>query len=47
MAKIVTAKVTTYHENPKVKRPGVHAKTKTSNNKNSKNYVKPYRGQGK
>jgi hypothetical protein len=28
------------------KRPGVHAKSKTSNNKNSKNYVKKYRGQG-
>ena len=32
---------------PKVKRPGVHAKTKTSNNKQSKNYVKKYRGQGR
>jgi hypothetical protein len=30
----------------KITRPGVHAKTKTSNNKNSKNYVKPNRGQG-
>lgn len=29
------------------KRPGVHAKTKTSKNKNSLNYKKPYRGQGK
>jgi len=32
---------------PKVKRPGVHAKTKTSNHKTSKNYVKRYRGQGR
>jgi hypothetical protein len=32
---------------PKVKRPGVHAKTKQSSNKTSKNYVKPYRGQGR
>lgn len=30
-----------------VSRPGVHAKTKMSKNKNSKNYVKPYRGQGR
>ncbi len=29
------------------KRPGVQAKSKTSNNKKSKNYVKKYRGQGK
>ncbi len=32
---------------PKVKRPGVHAKTKTSNSKSSRNYVKSYRGQGR
>jgi hypothetical protein len=32
---------------PKVKRPGVHAKSKTSSLKTSKNYVKKYRGQGK
>lgn len=32
---------------PKTKRPGVHSKKKSSNNKNSKNYVKQYRGQGK
>lgn len=31
----------------KVKRKGVHAKTKQSKNKNSKNYTKPYNGQGK
>jgi hypothetical protein len=36
-----------YAEKPKVKRPGVHAKSKTSKIKNSKNYVKTYRGQGK
>ena len=29
------------------KRPGVHAKSKTSKLKSSKNYVKKYRGQGK
>ena len=36
-----------YQSNPKKKRPGVHAKTKTSKNKNSKNYKKPNKGQGK
>ena len=30
-----------------VSRPGVHAKTKTSSHKRSKNYKKKYRGQGK
>ena len=29
------------------KRPGIHAKTKCSNSKNSKNYQKQYRGQGR
>lgn len=29
------------------KRPGVHAKTKTSKGKGSPNYQKKYRGQGK
>lgn len=32
---------------PKVSRPGIHSKTKTSKSKNSKNYKKAYRGQGK
>lgn len=36
-----------YLAKPKKKRPGVHAKSKTSKIKNSKNYVKVYRGQGK
>lgn len=31
----------------KVSRPGVHAKTKTSKLKKSKNYRKAYRGQGR
>ena len=31
----------------KVRRKGVHAKTKSSNHKRSKNYKKLYRGQGK
>jgi hypothetical protein len=32
---------------PKVKRPGVHAKTKISRSKNATNYTKPYAAQGK
>lgn len=31
---------------PKVKRKGVHSKTKNSRSKHSKNYVKKYNGQG-
>lgn len=31
---------------PKIKRPGIHSKKKSSNSKNSKNYKKKYRGQG-
>ncbi len=31
----------------RISRPGVHSKTKNSNSKKSKNYVKAYRGQGK
>ncbi len=31
----------------KVRRPGVHAKTKQSKIKTSRNYVKRYRGQGR
>jgi len=34
-------------ETPKVSRPGVHAKSKTSSLKSSKNYKKMYSGQGK
>lgn len=36
-----------YKKKPKVKRPGVHSKKKTSSLKTSKNYRKPYRGQGR
>ena len=36
-----------YRVKVKKKRPGVHAKSKSSKLKNSKNYVKAYRGQGK
>jgi hypothetical protein len=37
---------TLHYSNPKKKRPGVHAKTKTSRSKNASNYKKAYRGQG-
>jgi hypothetical protein len=36
-----------YRKKTKVRRRGVHAKSKTSNLKTSKNYVKQYRGQGR
>jgi len=32
---------------PKKKRPGIHSKSKTSKLKNSKNYKKQYKGQGR
>jgi hypothetical protein len=32
---------------PKVSRPGIHAKTKTSKSKKSRNYKKGYRAQGR
>ena len=41
------ANLSTHLESPKVNRPGVHAKSRNSNNKKSKNYVKKYRGQGR
>ena len=36
-----------YKKKTKNKRKGVHAKSKTSKIKTSRNYKKPYRGQGK
>ncbi len=44
MAKLQTA--TTFKKKPKVRRPGVHAKTKSSCSKNSRNYIKLSKGQG-
>jgi hypothetical protein len=38
---------TTFEPKPKVARPGVHGKSKSSSLKSSKNYKKAYRGQGK
>lgn len=46
MAK-VNQKVVSYVEKPKVKRPGVHSKSRHSNLKTSKHYTKAYRGQGR
>lgn len=46
MAKVKSqANVGAFTKKPKKK--GIAAKTKTSKHKNSKNYVKPYRGQGR
>lgn len=47
MAKIKSQTTSLHKERPKVSRPGVHSKTKTSKSKNSKNYKKPYAGQGR
>jgi len=44
MARLI---VGNYVDKPRRKRPGVHAKTKSSRVKGSKNYVKAYRGQGR
>ena len=50
MAKVTKSKgsvgVSVKKPKPKVSRPGVHAKTKTSKLKQSKNYKKLNRGQG-
>lgn len=44
MAKLV---IGNYVDKPRKKRPGIHAKSKSSKLKSSRNYVKRYRGQGK
>jgi len=46
MAKLKSSSVNSLGVTKK-KRPGVHAKTKTSRSKNAKNYNKKYRGQGR
>lgn len=46
MAKIKQTSTSTFKGKPKRKRPGVHAKSKTSKLKSSKNYKKLNRGQG-
>ena len=37
----------TFRANKQVKRPGIHAKSKSSKLKSSKNYLKKYNRQGK
>jgi len=39
--------ISLYQNKSKVKRPGVHAKSQTSNLKSSKNYKKKYNRQGR
>jgi hypothetical protein len=39
--------ISVFKATPKIKRKGVHAKTKMSASKSSKNYTKPYNGQGR
>jgi hypothetical protein len=46
MAKIKAQTAASFQPKPKVSRPGVHAKTKTSKLKTSKLYKKASRGQG-
>jgi hypothetical protein len=46
MAKAKVTNTSLFKKKPKVKRPGIHAKTKQSKNKNSKNYTKVYVAQG-
>lgn len=45
-AKVKNSTVAQFHAKPKRKRKGIHAKTKSSTSKKSKNYVKVSRGQG-
>lgn len=44
MAKVM--KEASFKKKPKVSRPGIHSKTKSSKIKTSKLYKKSYRGQG-
>jgi hypothetical protein len=46
MAKATTGSVKTYTKSKK-SRPGVHAKTKSSKMKSSRNYKKAYKAQGR
>ena len=47
MAKTKGQPLTSFLHKPKKKRPGVHAKSKISKTKTSKNYDKSYVAQGK
>lgn len=47
MAKAKTTTANIKRSTTTISRPGVHSKAKTSKLKNSKNYKKLYKGQGK
>jgi hypothetical protein len=47
MAKAKAQTAVSFMKKPRKKRPGVHAKSKTSKLKTSKNYTKAYSSQGK
>ena len=47
MAKVKSTSSVIKVEKPKVSRPGIHSKSKTSKLKSSKNYKKSYTGQGR
>ena len=47
MAKTKTSIAAAHRAKPRIKRKGIHSKKKTSKNKSSKNYKKPYRSQGR
>lgn len=47
MAKVKSTSSVIKVEKPKVSRPGIHSKSKTSKLKSSKNYKKANSGQGK
>ncbi len=47
MAKQTTSTGSIRKNKPKVKRKGISAKAGSSKNKNSKNYKKPYKSQGR
>ena len=47
MAKAKAQTAVSFMKKPRKKRPGVHAKSKTSKLKSNKNYTKAYSSQGK
>ena len=47
MAKAKTQTTISFRKKPRKKRPGIHAKSKTSKLKSSKNYTKSYSAQGR
>ena len=47
MAKAKAQTAVSFMKKPRKKRPGIHAKSKSSKLKNSKNYTKSYSAQGR